>query len=335
MQTFVPKYYFDFNCKADKCNHNCCIGWEIDIDNETYEKYRSLGGEFGARLIDNIEISNEETYFKLGDSERCPFLNKNNLCDIITELSETALCQICRDHPRFRNYFDDRIEMGLGLTCEEAARIVLTSGIEDALTLAAHNKSSDNNTPDILCFTELPQITEVLLNSDMTLLEKFRATLHICDGEFPNKPISEWISIYSNLECMDQKWKDILKLLQRNIDDISDLTEPEDKLGYSIPILDYARPILLNADLSILLTRLFAYFLYRHLMHGFENGRLGNYASFCVLNVVVIASIFRAYLETYGELTDEQITDIVRMYSSEIEYSDENTDILIKLTRIN
>ena len=36
-------------------------------------------------------------------------------------------CQICSDHPRFRNYWSDREEMGLGLACEEAARIILAS----------------------------------------------------------------------------------------------------------------------------------------------------------------------------------------------------------------
>ena len=37
-----------------------------------------------------------------------------------------ALCQICRDHPRFRNYYSSRVEMGLGLVCEEAARVILS-----------------------------------------------------------------------------------------------------------------------------------------------------------------------------------------------------------------
>ena len=39
MIMLVPNYYKDFLCIADKCRHSCCIGWEIDIDEETLEFY--------------------------------------------------------------------------------------------------------------------------------------------------------------------------------------------------------------------------------------------------------------------------------------------------------
>ena len=44
---------------------------------------------------------------------------------MILDYGEGSLCQICTDHPRFRNFWTDRIEVGLGLACEEAARIIL------------------------------------------------------------------------------------------------------------------------------------------------------------------------------------------------------------------
>lgn len=321
MQTFVPKYYFDFKCIADQCKHNCCIGWEIDIDDDTYEKYRAVSGEMGERLARHIEAEGEP-HFKLGNDERCPFLNEKNLCDIITELSEASLCQVCRDHPRFRNYFDEHIEMGLGITCEEAARIVLSSKLPDAVTLVSLD-GSDSNVP---MFPERFTVFDVLLDSEMTLPEKLRVALHICDGEFQNKTVSEWITIYSELELLDEAWKSELELLK---DEISD--------DGNTPLIDYAKTILLHSDLSALLTRLFAYFLYRHLAAGIDGGEgegtLGPHAAFCVLSILMIASVFKAHLEAEGELTDEQIVDIARMYSSEIEYSDENLDKLIDICR--
>ena len=27
----VPSYYKTFQCIADKCEHSCCIGWEIEL----------------------------------------------------------------------------------------------------------------------------------------------------------------------------------------------------------------------------------------------------------------------------------------------------------------
>ena len=35
MKLRVPDYYDEFQCIADKCSDNCCIGgWEIDIDED-------------------------------------------------------------------------------------------------------------------------------------------------------------------------------------------------------------------------------------------------------------------------------------------------------------
>ncbi len=318
MQTFVPKYYFDFKCIADKCKHNCCIGWEIDIDSDTYESYRAVSGEFGERLARNIESEDGEAHFKLGNDERCPFLNEKNLCDIITELSEASLCQVCKDHPRFRNFFADRIEMGLGITCEEAARIVLASEIEDAVTLVPLNGNSDI----VSMFPERFTAFDVLLDHEMTLPKKIHATLAICSGELPHKTVNEWVDIYSDLELLDEAWKAEL-----------DLLKDETAGQYDMHLIDYATSVLLHPDLSILLTRLIAYFLYRHLADGIDDDSLGARAAFCVLSVLIIAAAFKAHLEAHGELSDEQITDIARMYSSEIEYSDENLDKLIDICR--
>ena len=124
MKTFVPGYYKDFKCIADKCKNSCCIGWEIDIDDDTLGIYKKVEGAFGERLKKCISVG-DESCFILEAGERCPFLYANNLCDIYIELGEEKLCQICSDHPRFRNFFDSRIEMGLGLCCEAAADLIL------------------------------------------------------------------------------------------------------------------------------------------------------------------------------------------------------------------
>ena len=63
MNIFAPNYYNNFKCIADKCNHNCCIGWEIDIDNKTAEYYRSISGEFGKRLEASVSCSDDCTHF--------------------------------------------------------------------------------------------------------------------------------------------------------------------------------------------------------------------------------------------------------------------------------
>ena len=87
MEKVYPAYYPEFKCIAGGCRHSCCIGWEIDIDPETLALYRGLEGPLGDRLRRNI-TGGESPCFALGDGERCPFLNRENLCDIILERGE-------------------------------------------------------------------------------------------------------------------------------------------------------------------------------------------------------------------------------------------------------
>lgn len=86
MKLIAPEYYTKFHCIADKCRHSCCVGWEIEIDPDKLVYYRSIEGEFGARLQKGIAEADDAAQFILDDEERCPFLNRTGLCDMITAL---------------------------------------------------------------------------------------------------------------------------------------------------------------------------------------------------------------------------------------------------------
>ena len=116
MKLAAPADYGDFHCLAGQCRHTCCAGWEIAVDPDTAARYRRIPGAFGDRLRAGMTADG----FRLGEDGRCPFLNGENLCEIILNLGEDALCQVCRDHPRYRNFWSDRVEIGLGLCCEAA-----------------------------------------------------------------------------------------------------------------------------------------------------------------------------------------------------------------------
>lgn len=120
MKIIIPDYYKDFKCIADKCKHSCCKGWEIEIDENSCARFSRHED------IWKYVETGDSPHFRLSDDEVCPFLLENGLCNMILKYGEDFLCQTCTDHPRFRNYWSDRIEMGLGLVCEEAARIILT-----------------------------------------------------------------------------------------------------------------------------------------------------------------------------------------------------------------
>ena len=122
MKLIGPDYLREFHCIAGACRHTCCEGWEIDIDEESLPRFLSVP-EIAAQVI-----RGETPQLRLLPGERCPFLNGDGLCEMILKYGEDMLCQICRDHPRFRNFWSDRGEMGLGLVCEEAGRLILGRG---------------------------------------------------------------------------------------------------------------------------------------------------------------------------------------------------------------
>ena len=125
MKTMVPYYYKDFKCIASKCTDTCCAGWEIIIDDETYKHYKNVSGEFGERLKSNLKLYEDDEPGFVLQNNNCPFLNKNNLCDIYTELGEDSLCYTCKTYPRIIEEYGSLREIGISLSCPEAARLIL------------------------------------------------------------------------------------------------------------------------------------------------------------------------------------------------------------------
>ena len=120
MKIYAPDYYPLFRCSAGACRHTCCVGWEIDVDEESVRRFRAMPET--APYLDE----DGAPHIRLMEGERCPFLNREQLCDLQLRYGEGVLCQICRDHPRFRNFWSDRTEIGLGLVCEEAGKLILS-----------------------------------------------------------------------------------------------------------------------------------------------------------------------------------------------------------------
>ena len=50
MKQYIPSYYRNFQCIAQKCKDNCCIGWDIMIDRQSYEQYQKVATPFKKRL---------------------------------------------------------------------------------------------------------------------------------------------------------------------------------------------------------------------------------------------------------------------------------------------
>lgn len=125
MLRIYPEQYRQFQCTASACRHSCCVGWEITVDEETSKRYAAAEGSFAQTVRDALEQTDSGTVFRM-EQGRCVMLQKDGLCRMIREWGGEALCEICREHPRFHNRFEGVWESGLGLCCEEAARLTLT-----------------------------------------------------------------------------------------------------------------------------------------------------------------------------------------------------------------
>lgn len=241
----VPSFYHQFQCIADKCTDTCCVGWEIDIDEKTQNKYRNLyrngkvdehRRQFLQKLLENIE----DGHFKLQPGDRCPFLKQDGLCDMICNLGcngtdldengENVLCDICREHPRFVEVYGDIMEKGQGLCCEEAVRLLLTCTVQDK-SILTFIESEVNDEPDEMpvgaeeardaIFQERETIFGILNNNSIPLNQRlieildFALAMSDCDNsEISNdsENLSEqaihqtWVKILSEGESYGPVW---------------------------------------------------------------------------------------------------------------------------------
>jgi len=126
MEVFFPTYYHSFQCLAGSCPDSCCKEWTVDVDPKAAAFYRQLDGALGDRLRQVLTDTPEGTVMEI-ENGRCPMWRDDGLCRIQAELNHDALCKTCRDFPRLTHDYGDFLELGLELSCPEAARLILTS----------------------------------------------------------------------------------------------------------------------------------------------------------------------------------------------------------------
>lgn len=122
---FIPKYMADFKCIGSECVDTCCAGWDINIDENTFEKYVNSKGEL-KELVQGKFRENKENedflnkgFMILKEQNKCPFLNDDMLCDIHGRIGEENLCITCKRFPRVYNIIDGIYEKSGLPSCEE------------------------------------------------------------------------------------------------------------------------------------------------------------------------------------------------------------------------
>lgn len=293
MKIYAPEYYLGFRCIADRCRHSCCVGWRVEVDGECERRLGKTA--LAARLSQHLGEDNDGKYIKMVDG-RCPFLNERGLCDIISELGEEYPAEICREHPRFYNILGDKLEVGLGLCCEEAARIVLSSPSFDKLVVVGECEAEATE-PELDIEAHREHILRLLADETVPYREAV-------------KTIAERYSI-PRVIFDDAKWRELFCSLEY--------------LGEESRALMSERRHTEGNTHDLYLGRFLGYLIYRHLGAAESYFDLRSRVGFALVGAEALESM----LEHYGDCGFDTVTECARIFSEEIEYSEDNTDSII------
>lgn len=234
MRQTKPSYYDDFHCIAGACPDSCCQEWDVDVDDASAARYLALPGALGDRLRRDLKNDGDGHYLQITD-RRCPMWRADGLCQIQYELGEDALCHVCSQFPRLRHDYGDFVELGLELSCPEAARIILTEPPRPRIQEEIPGGEAPGYDPQImeLLLRTREEALQILhchpLPQALTLLlmYTYRVQDALDGGELlPFEPEAELAfahdaaqpfvpgalrQLYSGLEILTHRWRELLE----------------------------------------------------------------------------------------------------------------------------
>lgn len=366
MRTRLPDYFNKFKCIASECEDTCCAGWEIVIDDETHDYYKSVQGEFGGRLKKEIVQDDDGDNIFVLKGNRCAFLDKNDMCDIYKELGEENLCYTCKEYPRFTEEFGSIREVGLSLSCPEAARIILRESkitdfklSEDDDMVPAYNDISYDIFTQLLTsrkfimkimqnrYIELNTRISIILSfvdevqnkidedkigeiehvrkkySDDNFIKSFISELEKLKNkhEIKYKNMREYFNVYKQIDHINEKFPIIIdetvKYFYEDNSDCQFYVEKHNEFNsyYVDKIYEFEH--------------LMVYFIFRYFMKAVYDYDVSAKIKFAVVSMLMIKEldVVRWIHNERNFNVDDQVK-IVKMYSKDIEHSEENVESL-------
>ena len=300
-----PEYYPQFHCIADACKHTCCQGWEIDVDNETAAAILAVSAQMGDKWSHALALSDGIYHFSLDACERCPFLTERNLCELILSNRADLLPEICNEHPRFYNRINGRCEVGLGLCCEEAARLILgwcepVRLIDDGL---------DGTLPEVVARDAM---IAQLQDRSRTLDQRLSLVATGETGDAWQFDPVAWCERLLELEIMDETWKTLLERFSR--------------LSEALPIHAFCN---FMRDRAHEYEQLAVYLVYRYALNDGYQADLATCGRLAAWGVMLVGALGAMLWQETGDFSFADQVELVRLFSAEIEYSEENMDEIL------
>lgn len=341
MKLFYPEIFEKFVCTGSECSDNCCeTDWDVEIDDDTFDFYKKLDSDIGRKFVGCV-TEDEGCKYLVHKDGKCPMLNEKGLCSVQLAYGAERISDICREHPRFYEWFGNYKEAGVGLSCEEAVRMYLS----DPEPVKFHSKDIDEEADD-LEFDETALIAMLKARTNMIALLQDRA-LPIKDRLTIALNAADCIQFaldsgdLTDIDKMVNGYKTDSTLLRRINEENSDLPDPIktacDLLEYLLH-LDYidafipqrlrsAREYLLGCgnmpkfEHSGEVEKLAVYFVYRYFLKAVRD--LDLLSKFTAMAVIIFA--FAAISISQNSDTADRFLTLKEL-CKEIEYSQDNMD---------
>ena len=331
MKTRIPDYYHDFHCLAGACPDTCCGQWEIVVDEAAKARYLAVPGELGEQIRAALTTVDGEDCMVLQNG-KCPLLTDDGLCPIVARLGEDFLSTTCHTHPRFTEVYGGYQETALSVSCPEAARLLLEREQPLAFLTETDGTPPQPNDLDADLFFLLMRTRETAytLVQDRSRALPDRLALLLCFAQRADRHYDSFrlcadlCELYQNTAYQDRQLIRIRRLRissapQGAMIPIKALLSSMEHLSARFPALlgqmDWARPD------STALEQLTVYFLSRWWLKASCDGYIWRQAAAAVVSVLAVAALAAAT----GDLQSA-----ARLYSKEVEHSEENMALLRK-----
>jgi len=190
------KGYDKFKCIADKCKFTCCKGWDINVDTNTYNKWKEKDNL--NYLLDNVRFikkHGENTYLiKKETKAKCPLLTNEGLCNIVIDHGDEYLSLTCKNFPRIENNFDYVKELTLSCSCPEVVNII--SNMKEKVYIDSNDSLS--YIEDLGCLKIRESLVNILQKEDISI---------------GNKLIISYDMLFNMLESDDLDYENLIEFL--------------------------------------------------------------------------------------------------------------------------
>lgn len=321
----IPDYYKAFKCTADRCDDTCCAGWQIAIDQRSLIKYKKITGRFRFRMWMSVDWFHGR--FRQDQEKRCAFLNRENLCDLYIDQGENSLCKTCRMYPRHVEEFENLREISLSISCPEAARMIMER--KEPVTFKKYEKPGTESFEDfnselfqaLVCTRN--KVFQVLQERSMPVRQRVSRILK-CRLTFKDEVLfgRELFFTLFKLETVREEWGELLWETEQ-------ILYGDGIKAYVRRRKAYERWHQAHPDMEIHLEQLLVYFIFIYMLGAVYDGQTEAKLWMAVSFVWMIEQLWMArWAENDGDISIEEMTELVYRFSREVEHSDINLEII-------